>query len=338
MLKKIRMCMQRNFTRILVVKGVFTILLCAGVVLCQWPVYLLSIALLLEMATVAFYQFMIHRPTIRLMHVEQSQNDNIRQKRTVEIDDITAALLEDNQRAEMNENNKELQLITNMQFLLSQIDPHFLYNALETIRGKALVDGNEDISEMTRTVADYFRYNISNRSNVVTIRDELCNIRDYFDIIEFRFGNRFLLEIDEKLYTSLFHYCIPKLTLQPILENAIMHGLDQTEKNGVIQIRIDQTERELCIYISDNGVGIPAERLHPLNMMLGGYKEASAKQIKTSGNGIALMNINSRLKLHFGGSAGLRIYSTPGIGTKVEIVLPKICKEDLLKNTADQTL
>ena len=131
------------------------------------------------------------------------------------------------QKAEIEKDYESKVLSKQMQYqaLQSQINPHFLYNTLDSIRGEALMAGNENIASMTERLSRFFRYCISNKGNIATIRDEINNILDYFYIQEYRFGDKFHLEIevDEECYS----YKIPQMTLQPIVENAIFHGLER---------------------------------------------------------------------------------------------------------------
>ncbi len=227
--------------------------------------------------------------------------------------------------------------------LQSQINPHFLYNTLECIRSEALLYECDSIARMAKALAAFFRYSISNKENIVTIRDELRNIENYFLIQSYRFENKFTMEIkveDDK--EKVENYLIPKLSLQPIVENAIFHGLETKAENGRVTIRIYTTEQELVVVISDNGTGIDWDTLVSMRQALGqvedGHESGSdgTMQVETPGvdgsgthrnemhgNGIALSNVNERIRLAFGGDYGIRIYSTTGIGTDVEIWLPK---------------
>ena len=146
--------------------------------------------------------------------------------------------------------------------LQSQINPHFLYNTLESIRGQVLLDGNEETAKMIETLASFFRYSISRKGNFVTFRDELANIQNYMMIQRYRFNNRFSLEIlidDED--AKAYDYNIPKLIIQPIVENAIYHGLENRLEGGKVVIEVIVTEKILIITISDNGKGINKDKV-----------------------------------------------------------------------------
>ena len=203
--------------------------------------------------------------------------------------------------------------------LQSQINPHFLCNTLESIRGQALVDGNREIAKMMEALASFFRYSISRRGNFVTLRDELDNIKNYMMIQSYRFNNRFSLEIiieedDEKAYD----YLIPRLILQPVVENSIYHGLEVLPEGGKVVIEVTLTENILILTVSDNGKGMDPKTLSELNARI----RSANMETGGDGTGIALPNIHKRIQLLFGEEYGVNIYSTLNQGTDVEIVLP----------------
>ena len=213
---------------------------------------------------------------------------------------------------------------TELTALQSQINPHFLYNTLETIRGQALLDGNEEIARMTEALGSFFRYSISRKGTMVTLRDELANVRNYMLIQQYRFSNRFLLEIivdeeDEAAYECM----VPRLIIQPVVENAIFHGLEDMDEGGRVTIEILLTEDNLIMMISDNGKGIPEEELESLNRRI---HSDDRKLLEPQGGGhrtgIALPNIDRRLRLLYGDGYGVSVYSTPGQGTDVELLIP----------------
>lgn len=205
--------------------------------------------------------------------------------------------------------------------LQSQINPHFLYNTLEAIRSQALLNKQEEIALMTEKLARFFRYCISNREDVVTIRDEINNIRDYFFIQQYRFENRFSLDILYDESNDAFEKVIPKMTLQPIVENAIFHGLEQKKGKGNVTIRVLQTVEKIYIIISDNGIGMSEEQVICMNQKLQNLMEKT-NETGVYKRGIALTNVNNRLKLYFGEEYGLRVCSIEGQGTDVEICIP----------------
>lgn len=212
--------------------------------------------------------------------------------------------------------------------LQNQINPHFLYNTLETIRGQAIIDDNYILADMTETLARYFRYNISKNKDDVTLEQELENIQNYIKIHQYRFPERFQFRIFPHVPQEEYSSCmIPKMTLQPIVENAIFHGLEQKLEPGKIQIHIDTTEDKLIVIVADDGVGMPPGKLEELNRKL--LTEESRVELSSPGrnNGIAMVNVNSRLRMLYGEDYGLSVTSTLGLGTEVEITLPRIWAE-----------
>lgn len=209
--------------------------------------------------------------------------------------------------------------------LQSQINPHFLYNTLECIRSEALLYECDSIAKMAKALALFFRYSISKKETLVTVRDELANIENYFLIQSYRFDNKFSFEVkvdgqDREIYGCL----IPKLSLQPLVENAIFHGLETQPGAGKITIRMELAGDKALITVSDNGVGMEREKLEQIQLRLLGAAGDCGKEGAGNGggSGIALTNVCQRIKLIFGNDYGLNVYSTPDVGTDVELVLP----------------
>ena len=206
--------------------------------------------------------------------------------------------------------------------LQSQINPHFLYNTLETIRGQALEDGSEDTAVMIECLSHIFRYSIDRKQSLITFADELENVQDYLKIQQYRFENRFAVryEVDED-DLSLMDLRLPKLTLQPLVENAIKHGLEGFVEGGLITIRAYTTKKFFYIQVADNGVGMSPERMKQINAGLEAdtVDESAEEHIR---GGIALHNVNRRIKFHYGDDYGLTVTGGEAGGTMVEICLP----------------
>lgn len=214
---------------------------------------------------------------------------------------------------------------TELTALQSQINPHFLYNTLESIRGQALIDDNFEIAKMVEALSAFFRYSISRKGNLVTLRDEMANIENYMLIQKYRFNNRFSMEViideeDEEAYNFL----IPRLIIQPVVENAIFHGLEEKLEGGKVIIEVIVTDQNLILTISDNGKGMDSKKLKELNARIQSKnmdleEDEKHDQRNTS---IALPNIHKRIQLLFGEEYGVNVYSTVGQGTDVEITVP----------------
>ena len=200
---------------------------------------------------------------------------------------------------------------------------------LECIRGQALMDGNTSVAYMLEALGNFFRYSISRRENVVTLADEINNIRSYMLIQNYRFLNRYRFELeyleDEEPLLGCY---VPKLTLQPIVENALIHGF-QNQKSGCVTLTVDASDSMLMLTISDDGEGMDTAVLDELNRKIQS-RQTLLRKPASHGNGIALQNVNRRIMMLYGRSYGLHVYSTPGRGTDVEIILPRITKAEVM--------
>ena len=213
--------------------------------------------------------------------------------------------------------------------LQNQINPHFLYNSLEGIRGEALMAGLDSVAEMTEALSTFFRYTISNVEHLVTLEDELTNIENYYIIQQYRFGKRLNLsiEIEPEEEAIVMQYKLPKLTLQPIVENAVYHGIEMKIGKGTVRIKIETTPKRLIIIVADNGLGMEEDKLEELNRKLNDSSFDYVKPESEEKGGIALINVNRRIQLIFGEEYGLNVYSRRNVGTDVEITLPLMQKE-----------
>lgn len=227
-----------------------------------------------------------------------------------------------------NMNKRQAQYLA----LQNQINPHFLYNTLESIRSEALIAGLDNVADMTEALASFFRYTVSKVENLVSVEEELHNCETYFKIQRYRFGDRLRLrvEYDPEDRDALFCCRLPKLTMQPILENSIIHGTELKIGAGNLTIHLERTERRLLIRVSDDGVGIAPDTLSWLNGRLGrGGLSAVRKDQK---GGLALVNVDNRIRLLFGNEYGLHVFSIKGSGTDVEITLPAITSDHDVPN------
>ena len=208
----------------------------------------------------------------------------------------------------------------------------FLYNTLETIRSEAIINGAVNAGTMAEALATFFRYTISNLDYLVQIEDELENIQNYFTIQHYRFGNKIGIQItyDEEDKNILRLY-IPKLIMQPVVENAIYHGIEQKLGAGQVTISISYTKQNLDIMISDDGIGIKDTELSEINNRLWTDSENYGYEKSEKSGGIAIRNVNQRIKLLFGEEYGIWLNSIYGIGTDVHIKLPVVLTPDDLE-------
>lgn len=248
---------------------------------------------------------------------------------TKEVDRIFSELIQLLKSEQMlNENKRQAQYLA----LQNQINPHFLYNTLESIRSEAMEAGMESVVCMTEALAHFFRYTISNMENMVTLEEELDNINTYFLIQKYRFEERIglTIEYDEEEHDLLNHCLLPKLTLQPVVENSIIHGIERKMGFSTVRIVLRCTEKRLIIQVSDDGIGMQPEALDDLNRKLNQSLFESLHNKKKK-DGIALVNVNNRIHLIFGEEYGMTVYSTPGVGTDVMIELPLVTSRRELK-------
>lgn len=206
--------------------------------------------------------------------------------------------------------------------LQSQINPHFLYNTLESIRGQAIEDNNAKIAEMTEALAKYFRYSINKEDETVELKKEIENIANYIYIQKYRFEDRFQFVFELGDDEAVLQYKLPKMSLQPIVENAIFHGLENRISGGLITIRVERTQNKVYILIQDNGQGMDSQVLENLQNRLRISDGILERHELRFHMGIALLNVNQRLKLMFGEAYGLVITSAVNVGTEVLITIP----------------
>jgi len=199
--------------------------------------------------------------------------------------------------------------------LQAQINPHFLYNTLGSVKWIASMQQANKIVEMTDALIEMLFYAARSEDALVTGRQELDNLRNYMIIQKVRYYNRIRLEIqaDEDTLDER----IPKLILQPLVENAIFHGLAWKEESGTITINVERSGNDISITIQDNGVGMDDETLHSLTDSLAYAEKGEAQNI-------GLYNVMRRLKLHYGENHGFELKSKWGEGTTIRMVLPNL--------------
>ncbi|KQX46067.1 hypothetical protein ASD40_17885 [Paenibacillus sp. Root444D2] len=204
--------------------------------------------------------------------------------------------------------------------LLSRINPHFIYNTLESINMMAIRHKAYDVSDMVSALGSLLRYSVDKHDRMVMLGDELESIRSYVKIQQIRYGDRLSVIIDAE--TELLGLAIPKLLLQPLVENAIYHGLDSLEHGGTIWIMAAQFDNKLLLTVSDNGKGLTDSDIERLRKSLKPPKESLFEQGVLSGRGLALRNINLRMILMYGEEHTLDIDGTPDCGASFTLTIP----------------
>lgn len=312
--------------------GVDIIVVLIGTV---WKILLIEVIaglflLLISICLIVFLYIGVYKPNLELQKlVEEYKNNQYLEEAGVEdkdlIQEVRKIILSLDAIALKQKNAEILMKNAEINNLQDQINPHFLYNTLEVIRGEAMLKGEKKLAEMTASLANYFRYNISRKDTFVFLKDELKNCMNYFNIQKNRFGEKISCEvlyhdIDEKE----IGYCyIPKLILQPLVENAIYHGLELKMGEGILRMHISATKENLKIIVEDDGLGMSKEKLDEFN---NDYEKETNMQMRN--NGVATQNIKKRLKLYWGNKAYMVATSELGIGTEIHLSMPLLYQKE----------
>ncbi len=203
---------------------------------------------------------------------------------------------------------------TELKALQAQINPHFLYNTLDSIQWMCEQGKNEDAMKMVSALAKLFRISISRGHELIPIKDELQHAKNYLVIQSYRYRNQFSYSFD--IETRLEHYLCNKITVQPLIENAIYHGIDRMVDEGEIKISVKEApdnKDDILITVEDNGVGMTEEQCRKI-----------LRKERSDSSGIGVKNVNDRLKIYFGEKYGLTIKSELDVGTIVTVRIPKI--------------
>ena len=196
--------------------------------------------------------------------------------------------------------------------LQSQIKPHFLYNSLECIHWQAVADGNKEISVLVKALAQYYRICLSRGKEIIPLKQELEHIRSYLVIQNMRYDN--IIELEDNIPEEFYFLQIPKMTLQPLIENAIYHGIRIKEgEKGKITLDIRKEGKDVYLMIQDSGNGMSPEKIQEMNQSISQYDEKF---------GYGVRNVNKRIELMFGKEYGLHFSQNELGGLTVEIHLP----------------
>ncbi|MFC4600974.1 cache domain-containing sensor histidine kinase [Cohnella hongkongensis] len=203
--------------------------------------------------------------------------------------------------------------------LYSQINPHFLYNTLDIIKAMADYHRASEIGDIAQALADMFRYNTRNRDEVVTLQEELDQIEAYMKIQSIRFDDKIAYEAD--VDESLYNYPVLKMTLQPLVENAVFHGLERKRGKGTIRVAAAKEDGRFVLTVADDGVGMSEQRLADLRTRL---KQSLHREeaVSVSEGGIGVRNVYARYAIQFGDRLGFEVDSRKGAGTRITLSLP----------------
>jgi two-component system sensor histidine kinase YesM len=209
-----------------------------------------------------------------------------------------------------------------LKVLQAQINPHFLYNALQSIGGVALSKKVPEIYEHVRAISDLFRYTVKMKDDLVTISDEIEHVNNYLHIQKLRFQS--MLQIHVDMDVECKDCLIPKFSLQPIVENCFVHGLEKKMGNWSITVYVQKVLDEIEFTIEDNGVGMDEKGVEEINRRL--YHTSEDQYSKS--DSIGLKNVDSRIKLTFGEGYGLFLTGSIEKGTTVKLIIPEMLQEE----------
>lgn len=225
------------------------------------------------------------------------------------------------QLIERNRREQELKQLAELRTLQAQINPHFLYNTLDSIIWMAEAEKKESVIKIVKALARFFRLSLNKGKDWIMIKTELEHAQNYLVIQQMRYHD--ILEYKITVDPELMVYQIPKMTIQPLIENAIYHGIKNKRGKGLIQIGGHIAEQDIILYVQDNGIGMPPERLEQLRIELDTPIDSLTSKEDDHEGGFGLLNVHHRIKLYFGESYGIKLDSTYKDGSTISIRIPK---------------
>lgn len=236
------------------------------------------------------------------------------------------------ERLHMEQHKKQLE----MDVLMNQINPHFLYNTLESIVWKSSEAGYPDIGRIAAALGRMYRLSISGGALFVPIRQELEHVGAYIKIQKSRYEDAFYFEVDAD-YSVLGGLYTIKIILQPLVENSISHGMDGLERAMGLRLKVRVTDGSIKIRVVDNGCGMDRIKLGKVRrQILTGKRDSSENIIRKKSTGIGMHNVYERLKIYFGDESSISIWSKKNIGTIIDLSLPIVNEEDAKKKNDER--
>ena len=220
---------------------------------------------------------------------------------------------------EQNRKDSEQRRLLELRALQAQINPHFLYNTLDSIIWMVELGENEKAIDITSNLARFFRLGISRGSEIITIRTEIEYLETYLSIQKTRYENK--LDYEISFQPELYGFRILKLLVQPLVENAIYHGIKNKETPGIVRVYGEREGGTMLIRVSDDGVGMDPPRLEALRRSL---RESADYEAEDSSGGVGVHNVQGRIALYFGTEYGLAFESTLGVGTTATVRIPLV--------------
>ncbi|GGG54120.1 sensor histidine kinase [Paenibacillus radicis (ex Gao et al. 2016)] len=221
-------------------------------------------------------------------------------------------LIQDVYESDLSQKEAELRM------LQSQINPHFLYNTLNSITWMSYREGADKTADMIQRLSVFFRFNLSQGADIITIEKELAIVENYLFLSQIRFGDKLTYSIEVEPHLQQIR--VPKLLLQPLVENAVVHGIEQMEGQGFIHLFIYETENELVMEVTDNGIGIAPDKLETMRAAIEAKQRSSTPEHT---DGFALFNMKERLRNYFGDDVAIEINSKLNVGTSVKLKIDR---------------
>ena len=260
-------------------------------------------------------------------YTKRSENDlleNNLKSNILEIDELSynfndkiiriKELIENIKIEQKNKKNTELWL------LQAQINPHFLYNTLDTVVWMAEAGDSKKVVDMITALSSFLRIGLNKGKKFIQIREEIRHIESYLKIQKFRYDD--ILEYSIEIEDSLYDMRILKLLLQPLVENALYHGIKYKREGGSIRIRGYEKDNNIILEVIDNGVGMDENKLNKIKAVIENTSLENRDIIRTNGDSFGLYNVAERIRLYYGNEYGLDIESRENVGTTVTIILP----------------